>query len=171
MIRYFIAFLFSVSLAACAKAERPLPGDSVAEDGAVTLSPPRLSSAPDPVTTTAEGPIEARLYPPELAMEHQAELGITPEQKTMLIAETEHGHSEVLHAQWELEAEKTQLVKLLDPDQVDEPKTKVAAARVMEKESTGESRVFDDARPRQKHPYERAEDEVARASKIAGERE
>ena len=68
-------------------------------------------------------------------MEHQDELAITPEQKTMLMQETEHGHSEVLHAQWELEAEKEKLVRLLDPDQVDEAKTKAAAARVMDKET------------------------------------
>jgi Spy/CpxP family protein refolding chaperone len=113
--------------------ERPLPGDSVSEDGAVTLSPPRLST---PTTSASEGtgPIEARLYPPELAMEHQQELGITDEQRKALIAETERGNSEVLRLQWELESEKEKLVKLLEPDHVDEAKLKEAAARVTERE-------------------------------------
>lgn len=125
-----------LGLVACAKSAPPLPGDSVSENGSVTLSPPRLSSAPNGgAPATAEGPIEARLFPPELAMEHQDELAITPEQKQMLMTETEHGHSEVLHAQWELEAEKEKLVKLLDPDQVDEKKTQAAAARLMDKET------------------------------------
>lgn len=134
--RAALVSLFTLSVVACARSSPPLPGDSVAEDGGVTLSPPRLSSAPQgAVASTAEGPIESRLFPPELAMEHQAELGITPEQKTMLITETEHGHSAVLHAQWELEAEKEKLLRVLDPDKVDEAKAQAAAARVMEKET------------------------------------
>ncbi|HVH42047.1 MAG TPA: periplasmic heavy metal sensor [Labilithrix sp.] len=112
-----------------------MPGDSVSEDGAVSLSPPRLSSSPASTSSASEGPIESRLFPPELAMERQAELGITEEQKRALIAETERGHSEVLRYQWELEAEKEKLVRLLEPDQVDEAKTKEAAARVMDRET------------------------------------
>lgn len=139
MNRLRTAFAVSslVFVAACAKKEeRPLPGDSVSDDGAVTLSPPRLST---PTTTEAapaanEGPIEARLYPPELAMENQAELGITEEQKAKLIAETERGNSEVLKLQWELEKEKEKLVKLLDADVADEAKVKEAAARVTDRE-------------------------------------
>lgn len=136
-LRHLLSVSALLLLAACAKKEeRPLPGDSVAEDGAVTLSPPRLST---PATTESmpngnEGPIEARLYPPELAMENQEQLGITEEQKTKLIAETERGNSEVLHLQWELEKEKEALVKLLDADKVDEAKVKEVAARVTDRE-------------------------------------
>lgn len=122
-------------LLGCAKgSERPLPGDSVSSDGGVALSPPRLSTPTTIANETAPGPIEARLFPPELAMEHQEELGVTEEQKKALIAETERGNSEVLRRQWELEAEKEKLVKLLEPDQVDEAKVKAAAARVTEHE-------------------------------------
>lgn len=123
-------------LLGCAKGERPLPGSSVSEDGGVTLSPPRLST---PTTSAANdgpavGPIEARLFPPELAMERQEELGITEEQRRLLIAETERGNSEVLRLQWELEAEREKLVKLLDPDKVDEARVREAAARVTDRE-------------------------------------
>lgn len=135
-MKRFIFALTLVTLVACAKREeRPLPGDSVSDDGAVTLSPPRLSSSPAQPASGAEGPIESRLYPPELAMERQAELGITEEQKKALIALSERGHSEVLKLQWELEAEKEKLVKLLEPDRVDEAKVKDAAARVMDRET------------------------------------
>jgi len=137
-MKKYAPFFFLVLISACAKAERPMPGDSVDDDGGITLSPPRLST---PTATMAgagdnrEGPIESRLYPPELAMERQTELGITDEQKKALIAETERGNNEVLHLQWELEAEKEKLVKLLDPDRVDEAKVTAAAARVMDKET------------------------------------
>ncbi|MFO0736885.1 MAG: hypothetical protein U0270_13450 [Labilithrix sp.] len=120
-------------LLGCAKSA-PLPGDSVSEDGGVTLSPPRLSSPTTTSTESASGPIEARLFPPELAMEHQEALGIREEQKKALITETERGNSEVLRLQWELEAEKEKLVKLLEPDQVDEAKVKEAGARVTDRE-------------------------------------
>jgi len=138
MIQKALRLLSSASLflllGACAQKEaRPMPGDSVSDDGSVALSPPRLSTANAAVTES--GPIESRLYPPELAMERQAELGITEGQRKALIAETEHGNAEVLHLQWELEAEKEKLVKLLEPDQVDEAKVKEAAARVMDRET------------------------------------
>ncbi len=129
-----------VVLGACAQKERPMPGDSVTEDGSVTLSPPRLSTPS--TSTTAEGSIESRLYPPELAMERQADLGITNEQRTALIAETERGNAEVLHLQWELEAEKEKLLKLLEPDHVDETKVKEAGARVMDKETKVKARYL-----------------------------
>lgn len=133
MSKFAVFILLCFALGCANKAsERPLPGDSVSNDGAVALSPPRLST---PMTTSeATGPIEARLFPPELAMEHQEELGITDEQKKALIAETERGSSEVLRLQWELEREKEKLVKLLEPDHVDEGKVKEAAARVTDRE-------------------------------------
>lgn len=137
MTRKIAIAIFLALALGCAKSDdRPLPGDSVSHDGGVTLSPPRLST---PTTTSNEsanapGPIEARLFPPELAMEHQEELGITDEQKKALIAETERGNSEVLRLQWELEAEKEKLVKLLEPDKVDEAKVKDAATRVTDRE-------------------------------------
>lgn len=122
---------------ACARKSEPLPGDSVSADGSVTLSPPRLSTSPQEAREARDGlgPIESRLFPPELVMEHQAELAITPEQKTILLAETERGRSEMLRLQWELEADKEKLVKLLDADRVDETKVQQAAARVMQHET------------------------------------
>jgi hypothetical protein len=128
-----IGLFLALALGCAEKSSRPLPGDSVSDDGAVTLSPPRLST-PTSSNETALGPVEARLFPPELAMENQETLGITDEQKKSLIAETERGNSEVLRLQWELEAEKGKLVKLLEPDQVDEAKVKEAASRVTERE-------------------------------------
>ena len=123
-------------LAACAKRE-PLPGDSVSSDGTITLSPPRLSTAPAEAREAREGlgPIESRLFPPELVMDHQGELAITSEQKSAILAETERGQSAMIRLQWELSAEKEKLVKLLDSDRADEAKVQEAAARVMDRET------------------------------------
>ena len=101
------------------------------------LSSPRLSTAPQSAREAREGlgPVESRLFPPELVMEHQGALAITPEQKQLLLKETERGTAEMLRLQWELEAEKEKLVKVLDSDRVDEAKAQEAATRLMERET------------------------------------
>src|SRR4051794_22565650 len=97
--------LLLLPVVACARSAGPLPGDSVKSDHTIALSPPRLSSA---LTETREalGPIESRLFPPELVMEHQNERGIGPAQKDDLLREVERGQAEVLRLQWELQGEK-----------------------------------------------------------------
>ncbi|MBX3205359.1 MAG: hypothetical protein KF764_09835 [Labilithrix sp.] len=134
--RVLCSAILGAMLMACAKRE-PLPGDSVAADGGVTLSPPRLSTSPAEAREAREalGPIESRLFPPELVMEHQGELAITSEQKTALLAETERGQASMLRLQWELQGEKEKLVKLLDADRADETKVAEQAARVMDRET------------------------------------
>ncbi len=132
-----LALLLGSALFACAK-RAPLPGDSVSEDGGITLSPPRMSTSPAPEPKEpreALGPIESRLYPPELVMDHQGELGISSEQKAAILAETERGQSTMLRLQWELQGEKEKLVKLLDADRADEAKVQEVAARVMAHET------------------------------------
>jgi hypothetical protein len=131
--------LVSIMLGGCAERSRsgPLPGDSVSADGGVTLSPPRLSTSPPEAREAREGlgPIESRLFPPELVMEHQLELAITDAQRRSLIQETERGQSEMVRLQWDLQGEKEKLVKILDGDKVDEGKVREAAARVTDREA------------------------------------
>jgi Spy/CpxP family protein refolding chaperone len=138
-LRTLVLMLVGAALVACAK-RAPLPGDSVSEEGGVTLSPPRMSTSPSPSPALEEprevlGPIESRLYPPELVMDHQGELGITSEQKAAISTETERGQVAMLRLQWELQAEKEKLVQLLDAERADEVKVQEAAARVMAHET------------------------------------
>lgn len=132
--------LSTISLFACSKRSGPLPGDSVSEDGAVALSPPRLDTSPRDSRESASsreplGAVESRLYPPELVMDHQGELGIEPKQRDALLHEVQRGQSEMLHLQWDLQGEKEKLVKVLDGEKVDEQASAAAAARVMEREN------------------------------------
>ena len=130
--------LVLVVLAGCAKADRaPLPGDSVAADGAVALTPQRVPSLPVGTTRTNAADlssIESRLYPPELVMQNQAAIGLAPGQRDAIAKETERAHKELLELQWQLDAEKEKLVTILDGDKVDEARSKAAAAEVMKKE-------------------------------------
>ena len=125
-------------VAGCAKAERaPLPGDTVAADGAVALTPQRMPSVPVGTTRTTAADlssIESRLYPPELVMQNQASIGLTPHQRDAIAKETERAHKELLELQWQLDAEKEKLVTVLDGDKVDEAKSKTAAGEVMKRE-------------------------------------
>ncbi|MBX3193219.1 MAG: hypothetical protein KF819_39915 [Labilithrix sp.] len=134
------ALLVSLSLAcfACAQREAPLPGDSVSADGAVSLSPPPIPIAPvaaAPASKSERGPIERRLYPAELVMEHQGALALTPAQREAIDREASRAQSDFLKLQWELDAEKEKLVKLLDADKVDEAKSRESAAKLMRHEN------------------------------------
>lgn len=130
--------LLLLGLFACAKSAPPLPGDSVGPDGGVALTPPRWSPAAPaeaPAPREPVGAIEGKLFPPELVMEHQGEIGITPAQRAAIDRDVERGQKELLALQWELSAEKEKLLKILDADKVDEGKSAEAAARLMDRET------------------------------------
>jgi Spy/CpxP family protein refolding chaperone len=133
--RYFFVLLFC-SLAACARApDRALPGDSVGADGSVVLAPPRMSTSPSVGHDVPSDPIRDRLFPPELVMEHQAELDLTVAQRDTITKEVEKLQKDMLGMQWDMQKEKEKLVKSLDADHVDEAGAAASAARVMEFET------------------------------------
>ncbi len=136
----FAFVALAVGTAACSKRSGPLPGDSVSEDGAVALSPPRLDTSPRDSRDSHDsreplGAVESRLYPPELVMDHQGELGIDTKQRDALLREIEKGQSEMVRLQWDLQGEKEKLVKVLDGEKVDEQASLAAAVRVMDREN------------------------------------
>jgi Spy/CpxP family protein refolding chaperone len=130
-----IALVTVLFVSGCAKA--PLPGDSVAADGAVSLTPERVPSTPVGTAHTTAGDlssIESRLFPPELVMEHQGAIGLAPAQRDAIAKETDRAHKALLELQWQLDAEKEKLVAVLDGDKVDEARSQAAAAEVMKRE-------------------------------------
>jgi hypothetical protein len=129
--------LASLALVSCAKSAGPLPGDSVSADGGITLSPPRMSTAPREAREPREplGAIESRVFPPELIMDHQGELGIEPAQRDAIVKAVAESQAEMVHLQWDLQGEKERLAKVLDSDHVDEAQSREAAAKLMEKEN------------------------------------
>ena len=80
-----------LAISACAKRE-PLPGDSVAQDGAVAIAPPRATSA---APREPLGAVESRLFSPELLMEHQGELGIDDKQRDSIVAEVQKTQAQI----------------------------------------------------------------------------
>lgn len=127
---------------ACAKREA-LPGDSVSEDGSVTLTPPKPTLTPKglgaPPTSAGSreplGAVEAALFSAELVMEHQGELGLEAPQREAIVKEIERGQAEMVRLQWDLQGEKEKLVRVLSAEHVDEKESAASAARVMEREN------------------------------------
>lgn len=127
----------------CAKREA-LPGDSVSEDGSVTLTPPKPTltpkgvGAPPPTSAGSREPlgaVEATLFSAELVMEHQGEVGLDGPQREAILKEIERGQAEMVRLQWDLQSEKEKLVRVLSAERVDEKESAASAARVMERET------------------------------------
>ena len=133
--------LLLLVLVGCSKAgSPPLPGDSVAADGAVALSPANFSTVPAASSTAdarqpALGPIESKLFAPEVVMEHQAAIGVAPAQKDAISKEVQRAQADMLRMQWDLNADKEKLVAILDVDKVDEAKASAQASRLMDDEN------------------------------------
>lgn len=134
----FSLVALSIASGACAKkSAAPLPGDSVSDDGAVTLSPPRMTAVGTTTTHSAEtiGAIESRLYPAELVMDHQRAIDLTPAQRDAITKEVDTSQAELVRLQWELQAEKEKLVTLLDDTKVNEGAVVRAATELMTREN------------------------------------
>jgi Spy/CpxP family protein refolding chaperone len=131
------ALLAALLLFACAKrAAPPLPGDSVSADAAVSLAAPKLSvGGASPRPAEPLGAIEARVFPVDLVMEHQADIALDSAQRDAITKEVARAQADLVKLQFDLEAEKEKLVKVLDGAKVDEAKSKDAAAALMAKEN------------------------------------
>jgi len=96
-----------------------LSGAALAQEG-----PPRPSD-----------PIGGKLYPPELIMGHQAELGIDQAQREAILKELERAQAQFPRLQWQLQAATEQLASMLEAPKVDETKALAQAAEVMKLET------------------------------------
>jgi len=80
-------------------------------------------------------PIGSKLFPPELVMANQAELGLDDRQRETILKELERAQAQFPRLQWQLQAASQQLGKLLDATQVDEAKALAQASEVMKLET------------------------------------
>ncbi len=95
------------------------------------LALPTRAEEPPP----AADPFAGKLFPPELIMSHQAELGLDDRQREAILKELERAQSQFPRLQWQLQAASQQLSRLLDAPQVDEAKALAQAAEVMKLET------------------------------------
>ncbi|HME91456.1 MAG TPA: periplasmic heavy metal sensor [Myxococcaceae bacterium] len=78
--------------------------------------------------------IGSKLFPPELIMSHQQELGVDEPQRAAILKEIEKTQSQVLPLQWQMQAAMEQLTKALDAPKIDEGKTLATVDRLMDLE-------------------------------------
>jgi Spy/CpxP family protein refolding chaperone len=120
---------------------RPPPGIRFLCLAAVlALSPSVLAQegakpAPGTHATAPADPIGGKLFPPELIMSRQAELGIDEHQRDAILKEIERAQSQFPRLQWQLQAATEQLSSLLDAAKIDEAKALAQAGEVMKLET------------------------------------
>ena len=105
---------------------------------ALVVSPHVLAQAPSkpsPPSARSEDPIGGKLFPPELIMSHQLELGIDERQRDAILKELEHAQAQFPRLQWQLQAATEQLSSLLEAPKVDEAKALAQAGEVMQLET------------------------------------
>ena len=78
-----------------------------------------------------DDPVGARLFPPELIMKHQRELGIDDKERDRIVAEVQKTQAQIVPLQWQMQGATEQMVKLLDAPKVDEAKVLAQADKVM----------------------------------------
>jgi Spy/CpxP family protein refolding chaperone len=95
----------------------------------------RAQGQPPPTPPQAQDPLGSKLFPPELIMTHQAEIGLEDKQREAIVKELEKAQAQFPRLQWQLQAATEQLVKLLDAPQIDEAKALAQAGEVMKLET------------------------------------
>lgn len=93
----------------------------------VALSSPAAPPPPGP----PEDPLARSLFPPELVMEHQQEIGLQDSQRSAIQEAVLKAQSIFLDRQWKLSAEVEKLKKLLDASQIDEARALDQVDRVL----------------------------------------
>jgi Spy/CpxP family protein refolding chaperone len=102
---------------------------------ALAVGPPAAAEGPPTPPPQAADPIGSKLFPPELIMAHQAELGLEDRQREGILKELERAQAQFPRLQWQLQAASQQLSRLLDAPKVDEAKALAQAAEVMKLET------------------------------------
>ena len=78
-----------------------------------------------------EDQIAARVFPPELVMRHDDQIGLTDRQRDEIKAEIQESQGKFIGYQWQMQKHAGRLVSLLDARPVDEGKVLSAADAVM----------------------------------------
>ena len=67
--------------------------------------------------------LQGKLFPPQLIMNNQVELGITEQQRQAILAEIKTTQSDITDIHWQIQKEVQILSQMLDKSEIDEEKT------------------------------------------------
>jgi len=91
----------------------------------LAVSPSALAQRP------GHDPVMRSLFPPDLVMEHQREIGLRPEQRQAITDSIRETQGELLDVRWQLKDAHQQLAELLGAQPIDEAGALVQAETVM----------------------------------------
>lgn len=94
----------------------------------------RAQPAPPPTPSPPEDPIGDRLFPAELIMTHQREIGLDAKTREAMVQDIQRFQSHAVKLSWDMKAEGETLARLLDAPRPDEAKVLAQADKVMELE-------------------------------------
>jgi Spy/CpxP family protein refolding chaperone len=95
------------------------------------LSTPLFAQQPPPPN---DDPIGRQLFPPELVMGHQEEIGLQEKQRAAIRAEVVKVQTRFIDMQWQLSEESAKMVNLLRAVPIDEARVLEQADKVMTQE-------------------------------------
>ncbi|MEW6364582.1 MAG: hypothetical protein AB1714_08075 [Acidobacteriota bacterium] len=120
-----------IALAGCdrsGQAPKPGAGGGLGETRTMAVPPP--PGQPQPPPQGEPGPIEKYLFPPDLIMVHQAEIGIKDEQREEIITAVQEAQSKIMRLQWEMHQAMGQIERELESPRVDEAKALGTSGRI-----------------------------------------
>lgn len=88
-------------------------------------------SAPLAAQQPSDDPLARLLFPPELVMQHQADIGLKPEQRTAITSAIGELQGKVLDVQWRMQDAAKALAALLDRPVVDQTAALVQVDEVL----------------------------------------
>ena len=88
-------------------------------------------SAQQPPAPPASDPIGENLFPPELVMQHQQEIGLTDEQRAYIIGEIQSMQRSAAETQWKLQREVETMSTIVEQDQIDTDKMLAQLDRIL----------------------------------------
>ncbi|MGH7701662.1 MAG: Spy/CpxP family protein refolding chaperone [Gemmatimonadales bacterium] len=87
---------------------------------ALTLGLAHLPAAALTAQQPSDDPLAKLLFPPELVMQHQAEIGLKPEQRTTITRGIAEMQAKAIDLQWRMQDATTALATLLSKPVVDQ---------------------------------------------------
>jgi len=107
-----------------ASAQQPQPADGDRQQTQQRMPPP-----PGP-----DDPLADSMFPPEIIMQHQRELGLTEAQKTFMRSEIQRTTTRFNELQWQLQDAMEALHETMKGNQVDEPQALAQLGKVLDAE-------------------------------------
>lgn len=98
---------------------------------AALLALASVAHAQQPGPQPQSDPIGENLFPPELVMQHQQQIGLTEEQRSFIIVEVGNAQQRATELTWKLQREVETMASLVKQEPIDEEKMLAQLDRVL----------------------------------------